>query len=233
VTILARLFPCVLLLGPAQAWAQAVVPMHQEPRHRLVLDSIRFRVLDVRIRPGDTTLFHRHDSPVLYVDVGVSPTVAQVLGEEWASPSSTADPARRPGNVRLDSAYLHRPVTHRVTNVGAHLFRLIAVTSASSGGGARASGSEYAMPGVQEVSSTWFRQTRVRIAPDTGTAWYSSPSPVVVIQPLDSRTEVIMASGARRVLQAPGDWALVQAGTRYRLQNRGVDATNVVVVQIR
>lgn len=232
-TILARLCAGVFLCSPAQAWAQAVVPMHREPRHHVVLDSIRFRVLDVQIRPGDTTLFHRHDSPVLYVDVGVSPTVAQVLGEEWASPLPTADPARRPGNVRLDSAYLQQPVTHRVTNVGAHLFRLIAVTTASSGENPRGSDPAHAMPGEQEVLSTWFRQTRVRIAPDSGTGWYSSPSPIVVIQPLDSRTEVIIAPGSRQVLQAAGDWALVQSGTRYRLHNRGVDSSSVVIVQIR
>ena len=58
-------------------------------------------------------------------------------------------------------------------------------------------------------------------------------APLIVVQPLGARTEVIMASGSRRALQAPGEWVLIPAGTRYRLHNRGVDSTNVVAVQIR
>lgn len=49
--------------------AQSPVPVHREPRHRLVWEEGPVRVLDVRIAPGDTTLFHIHDMPMLYVRV--------------------------------------------------------------------------------------------------------------------------------------------------------------------
>jgi len=41
--------------------AQTAVPVYEEPRHRLVLTHQLVRVMDVRIAPGDTTLFHIHD----------------------------------------------------------------------------------------------------------------------------------------------------------------------------
>ena len=48
---------------------EKVVPVHQEPRHHLVFDSDAIRVLDIQIPPGDTTLFHTHSNPILYVNM--------------------------------------------------------------------------------------------------------------------------------------------------------------------
>ena len=63
---------------------EKVVPVHQEPRHRLVLDNAATRVLDIQIPPGDTTLFHTHGNPILYVNMSSSQTRGQTLGREWS-----------------------------------------------------------------------------------------------------------------------------------------------------
>jgi hypothetical protein len=110
---------CVKVLQalPLAVGAQEAGPVHREPRHRLVLDSVRFRVLDIQIPAGDTTQYHVHDTAILYVIVNPSPTAAQVLGREWS-----AGPGSRPlattGDVFLDSTYAREALTHRVTNAG-------------------------------------------------------------------------------------------------------------------
>ena len=42
--------------------AQAVA-LEREPRHRVVLDAGTFRIFDVQIPPGDTTLFWSRATP--------------------------------------------------------------------------------------------------------------------------------------------------------------------------
>jgi hypothetical protein len=82
----------VISMGLA-AWhspGQRVVPIHQEPRHHLLHDGAGFRVLDVQLASGDTTLFHTHDTPITYVSIDASAVNTQPLGGEWADTDSSA-----------------------------------------------------------------------------------------------------------------------------------------------
>lgn len=111
--------------------AQAV-PLEREPRHRVVLDAGTFRIFDVQIPPGDTTLFHIHRLPQLLIPVSVSPTDVQLADSGWVGTLPSADPGWHPGDVVIDSSFVQAPVTHRVTNVGTQLFRLILINSSHS-----------------------------------------------------------------------------------------------------
>ena len=50
----------------------APVPLSGEPRHHVVYESPVMRVHDIQIPPGDTTLFHTHDTAILYVPIARS-----------------------------------------------------------------------------------------------------------------------------------------------------------------
>ena len=50
----------------------------------MVYESPSLRVHDIQIPPGDTTLFHTHDTAILYVPIARSTNRSQVLGEEWS-----------------------------------------------------------------------------------------------------------------------------------------------------
>ena len=75
-----------LLIVPVPASAQAqpadekVVQVFQEPRHHLVVDTPTLRIVDIQIPPGDTTLYHKHDSAMLYVPIASSRTRNQNIG---------------------------------------------------------------------------------------------------------------------------------------------------------
>lgn len=215
---------------PLVARAQDVVPVHREARHRLVLDSLRFRILDVQIPAGDTTRFHIHETAILYVSLLTSPTSAQVLGSEWpVTPASP--PFATVGEVRIDSTYVRQPVTHRVTNAGAGAFRLLAIVSSGPMG---ATGEERgSLPGVIQIRSTWFRQSRIQLEARATTEWSVSEHPVLVVQPFASRLAVETASDARHALDAPGSWFLVPARVRYRITNTGADTASAVAIQIK
>jgi hypothetical protein len=193
-----------------------------------VLTHQQLRVMDVKIRPGDTTLFHVHDVPALYVAVSAAPVDIQLLAGTWGGTHPAADPGRKPGDVNVDTSYVRTPITHRVTNVGSQLFNLIAITNSTVS--PRDTGSPE-IPGALELQNRWFIQSRARLAAGDAPRWYSAVSPTIVVQPLAGAATVLLASGENLVLDTPGSWALVPAGSRYRLTSP--DAATLVVVQVR
>ncbi len=209
--------------------AQSPVPVYREPRHRLVWEEGPVRVLDVQIAPGDTTLFHIHDTPILYVRVAVSPVAVQVLGADWANDSSRF----YPGAINSDTSYALKPVTHRVTNVGTTLFHLIGITNAGPGTAREPGTPRMDLPGRLEQTSSWFEASRLVLAPAVDSQWHTASSPLVIVQPGSGRVYAEREGKTARLLEGPGSWAYFSAGMRYRFRNAGDVPATVILVAVR
>lgn len=219
------------LLGSPLA-AQQVVPMYEEPRHHLRLTTETVRVVEVQIPPGDTTLFHRHDTPALYIAIAVAPTNAQHLGGPWGPGRAGDDPGWQAGDVDIDSGYATVPVEHRVTNLGPALFHLLALARTAAAAPPPGPASDDGLPGHVEQRSTWFRSSRVVLAAGDRTGWMVPSRPLVLVQPLGGRADIERAGDTTVPLVTPGSWQYLPAGTRYRLGNPGTAATAIVAVRI-
>jgi quercetin dioxygenase-like cupin family protein len=92
--------------------AGKVVPVYQEPRHRPVFQSPLVRVLDVRLPPGDTTLYHVHAARMVGIAVQGARIWTQLPG---AAPSPVDTPEAIP--YVFDNWSQSLPYTHRVANV--------------------------------------------------------------------------------------------------------------------
>ena len=66
----------LLMIGYTN-WAQ--VPVREEPHHKPVLENDYVRLLDVHIKPGDTTLYHIHAAPSVIVHITKSTIGIQVM----------------------------------------------------------------------------------------------------------------------------------------------------------
>ena len=78
----------VVLLLPGYS-AKAQVAVREEPRHHPVLQNKYIRLLDVWLPPGDTTLYHIHETPSVFVILSHTITGAQIKGGNWVK----AEPA--------------------------------------------------------------------------------------------------------------------------------------------
>jgi hypothetical protein len=154
-------------------------------------------------------------------------TDGQPLGGAWGGARPTDDPRWKAGEISIDSSYAATPLTHRVTNVGSSLFRLLAISTRSNAPVSHAG----SLPGRLEATSSWFRQSRAVLAPGEISGWYTSATAVLVVQPQAGDTEVITAAGTDR-LDAPGTWKLVAPGERYRLRNAGPGSVTALVIQV-
>jgi hypothetical protein len=211
---------------------EPAVSVHEEPRHHLVYDDEGVRILDVQIQPGDTTLYHRHDAPIFYVAVAVSPTDVQPFGGEWEGVPASDDPGWGPGDVASNIDYADQPVTHRVRNVGSSLFRLIAVINKRNQPSERPARHGIPLPGEVETDNAWFYQSRVTIAPCESVGLQQADSPTVVVQPSPGRLEFLVHPRNRKLMASLGDFAVADPGQSFDVTNRGSSPASIVIIKL-
>lgn len=61
------------------------VQVREEPFHKPVLENEYFRILDVWIQPGDTSLFHIHSTPSLFLYLSDTKICVEEKGKPWIS----------------------------------------------------------------------------------------------------------------------------------------------------
>ena len=87
----------------------AQVQVSKEPLHKKVLENKYIRLLDVRIPQGDTTQFHIHSTPSLFLEFTNTTVGIQVKGQELVKSQNIAGSA----SYRSFSPDI---LVHRVTN---------------------------------------------------------------------------------------------------------------------
>lgn len=87
----------------------AQVQVSKEPRHKNVLENKYVRLLDVKIAPGDTSLFHIHSTPSMFVYFTNTRVCSQLKGKEWVKGKNTK------GNAEFVS-FINNVRVHRVSN---------------------------------------------------------------------------------------------------------------------
>lgn len=87
----------------------AQVQVSKEPRHKITLENKYIRLLDVNIEPGDTSLFHIHSTPSVFVHFTTTVVCSQIKGKEWVTAKNTE------GNAWYRS-FVDDTLVHRVSN---------------------------------------------------------------------------------------------------------------------
>ncbi|CAN5727904.1 hypothetical protein BH10BAC2_BH10BAC2_15610 [soil metagenome] len=87
----------------------AQVQVSKEPRHKNALENKYVRLLDVHIRPGDTSLFHIHSTPSVFLHFTNTVVCSQVKGKEWVTVKNIQ------GNASYRS-FVNDTLVHRVSN---------------------------------------------------------------------------------------------------------------------
>jgi hypothetical protein len=112
---------CISCTGISQ------VPVRQEPLHHNVFENNWVRVLDVHIPPGDTTQFHKHETPSVFIVLNPVKTGSQVIQEEQTSTALRGDSA-----ISFES-FATTPRIHRVWNEDTTEFHVMDIELLSKG----------------------------------------------------------------------------------------------------
>ncbi len=106
--------------GPATArgTAEDPVPVEQEPHHHIIFENQYVRVLDVVVKPGETTLFHKHSLDNVPVILTNADNRTQFAGKDWGpTPAKAESGGFIPGAAK--------PYVHRINNQGSTVFHVI------------------------------------------------------------------------------------------------------------
>jgi len=107
--------------------AQEAIAVSKEPLHKKVFENDYLRVLDVHIAPGDTTLFHKHETPSVFISLHPVKTGSQVIIEEGAATALSLD--RR---ITFEGFY-KSPRIHRVWNADTSVFHVMDIEVLTKG----------------------------------------------------------------------------------------------------
>ncbi len=168
------LVACAPSLAP-RAGRPTVVPIERESHHVVVFESPLVRVFDVRVAPGDTTLFHVHADPHAGAVISGSARWGQTLGQ-----AGTVGSGNAVGTI-LDNAASTLPYTHRVANVDSVPFRYVM-------GQFLAHSNIVSAPLPDEPGVTLERETsrgrvyRIRLLPGQATSLHRHDQPGLLIQ---------------------------------------------------
>ncbi|MBI1782830.1 MAG: hypothetical protein HYR66_15915 [Sphingobacteriales bacterium] len=87
----------------------AQLPVKNEPRHHNIFENNYVRILDVHFLPGDTTLYHLHNTPSVFINF-----TRTLVGSQLKNQQPDKSEFSVVGSIRYDE--LSTPRLHRVWN---------------------------------------------------------------------------------------------------------------------
>ena len=102
----------------------AQIHVRDEPRHHNVFENEFIRILDVHLGPGDTTFYHLHNTPSVFIRFTNTNVGSQIIGKQ---PQKGANIT---GEVSYDS--LNIPRIHRVWNEDTSWFHVMDIELTST-----------------------------------------------------------------------------------------------------
>ena len=102
----------------------AQVQVRNEPRHHNVFENEFIRILDVHLGPGDTTLYHLHNTPSVFIVFTNTNVGSQLFGKQ----------SQRGANITGEVSYdnLNTPRNHRVWNEDTSWFHVMDIELTST-----------------------------------------------------------------------------------------------------
>lgn len=117
------------ILYSGSAWTQEYIHVTKEPFHKPVFQNDSLTVIELKMQPGDTSLFHLHSEPILYLTLKGA--------NMWLhSDDGNARVVELPdGWIGSDNYGVHNPFAHQIAVADSGPLHLIAILQfkASSG----------------------------------------------------------------------------------------------------
>jgi hypothetical protein len=201
-------------------------PAAKEPRHKNVFENKYLRILDVMIRPGDTTLFHRHSLPSAIVFFSTTKTGSQIRGE-------LPVPGKSVAGETIYAAFGKNPIVHRVWNQDTVLYHVMDIELLSSPGEASA-----AKPDRPGLILAWDENLaaayRINLVSNNSLPIFLSKMPMLLI--CISGSELSVTDDQKKELPerlAPGRFIWIEPQRRVQLKNDGNSDSKCILIEVK
>jgi len=214
----------------------AQVPVNGEPHHRTVYENADFRILDVRVAPGESTADHRHDHDIATVSMNAGTATRITTGGQAQN---------RPPRPLADATvteYTGKAGSHTLDNVGTAAYQLFAVENLRD---PKAWSPAPAVSGLATTLAADGRALRiydVKLATPTSQTTHTHAVPTVAVlingivmsEGPDAQAKALAPApvGLKR-LDSPGQWVLIPRGETHTVVRLGNVDARLLEVEVR
>ena len=202
----------------------AQVQVRNEPRHHNVFENEYVRILDVYLAPADTTLYHIHNTPSVFIIFTNTNVGSQLIGRQSQKGANIT------GEVSYDS--LNTPRIHRVWNEDTSWFHVMDVELT-----ARVQSGKVSV--LQDPSfKLLFNEQQVNgytidLIAGKELQLPASPNGYLLISKGQSAVEYKINETAQHRLMKPSHYIWVDAGNKFLIRTMDSKSTTFIVLQLK
>ena len=223
---LSALYRVVLVLIAGVTVVSAQVPIEKEPHHKVLLDTLLLRSLEITVAPGETTLDHRHSFDIATVALGTASTRTKRPGEDWGA--TRMRPLASPDLVE----YTDKPAVHQVENPDKTPYHLIAVENYRTG--TRPTRKTITAPATTLVKENRsFAVYDVKLDADNPSTEHAHDLPTVAILVTGDITNQGTNGEEPYPVKGSGKWVLIPAAQSHTMVAAGNGEAHIVEVEVR
>ena len=202
----------------------AQVQVRNEPRHHNVFENEFIRILDVHLGPGDTTLYHLHNTPSVFIVFTNTNVGSQLIGQQSQKGANIT------GEVSYDN--LNTPRTHRVWNADTSWFHVMDIELTSTKQKKNIADLQNSalklLFNKQQVNGYNLElkaATNIQLPPSTDGYLLISKSESIIEFKIDEAVQ-------DRIMK-PSHYIWVEAGKKISIKNMDSKAANFVLLQFK
>ena len=217
------IFILTVLFCAFQLHAQVLV--HQEPRHHPVFENGKIRILDVHLPPGDTTQYHLHHTPSLFLFFSNTKIVTQLQGSEPTEGSTTA------GKMLYENLASPHTRIHRVWDIDTSELHVMDIELLSKDSGfsqRRLNG-----PNLQLVIDTgWARVYKITLESQKSISLKNKNRSFVLVELNSGNAQYQVAHNTASAASTPGTYFLIRPGETFSLKNYGSNKMDFALLEL-
>jgi hypothetical protein len=222
-----NLFLLFLLQTVVYSVLSQEVPVSKEPRHHPVFENQKVRILNVLLPPGDTSLYHLHSTPSVFISLSTTKTAAQLKGSQPAPFGSSTQ-----GNIWFENLAPPHTRVHRVWNEDTAAFHVVDVELFCSDSPFTAK--PLSIPHSQLIIDTsWVRVYKIELANNDKVTFSEKHNSFVVITIKGATLKMIQNGRSRKNVFYEGDFLWINAGDKISLTNTQNEKASFALLEIK
>ncbi len=213
---------CIILSNSSRAQ----VPVSKEPRHHVVLDNGEIRVLNVLIPPGDTTQYHLHTTPSVFINFTKTTTGSQVLNGQPSTGTSA------PGTIYFENLAAPHNRIHRVWNVDTAAFHVmdIELLSKDTGFAQQPLALTYS---ALLINNPWVRAYKLHLGNAQLAAVNQRQSACILVAINDAAVHIVQNGTEKATTVKAGDLFWIEPGGHFSIINTGNTVKDFALLEVK
>jgi hypothetical protein len=217
------LFFLVLLFKLGELQSQVLV--HEEPMHRPVFQNKELRILNVLIPPGDTSQYHIHHTPSLFIFFTSTAISSQLQGKEALTSKTTG------GNILFENLAAPHVRVHRVWDIDKDTLHVMDIELLIKDSGFVQK--PLNLPGLRlEIDTAWVRAYRLTLNNGKDFMLSDNKQSFILVSLNDSKIQMVRSGKTQYQTLKPGSFFDIKKGESFSLKSIHGNTIQFVLLEL-